>query len=293
MPEALFYGSGTALVTPFAGDQVDYGAWHRLIEGQLARGVDALVVLGSTGEAATVTFQERVKLISVAVSLAAGRVPVIVSAASNSTRTAMELAQNARELGADGILLSAPWYNRPKPEGIRAHFFQVADAGGLPVIAYNIPSRTCVNISPALMGELARHPLIRGLKEASSDAAHISEMLAQVGEGVAVYAGNDMNILPIMAQGGRGAITVAGNLVPEAMTALTHAMLRDDLESARRVMGRIAPLLQALGAEVNPGPIKQAMSMRGLCEAGMRLPMTPVSENTCRLLEQALTAAGA
>ncbi len=169
----------------------------------------------------------------------------------------------------------------------------MADAGGLPVIAYNIPSRTCVNISPALMGELARHPLIRGLKEASSDAAHISEMLAQVGEGVAVYAGNDMNILPIMAQGGRGAITVAGNLVPEAMTALTHAMLRDDLESARRVMGRIAPLLQALGAEVNPGPIKQAMSMRGLCEAGMRLPMTPVSENTCRLLEQALTAAGA
>ena len=293
MPEALFYGSGTALVTPFTADQVDYGAWRRLVEGQLARGVDALVVLGSTGEAATVTPQERGKLISVAVSLAAGRVPVIVSAASNCTRSAMELAQNARELGADGILLSPPWYNRPKPDGIREHFFRVAEAGGLPVIAYNVPSRTCVNLSAALMGELARHPLIRGLKEASSDAAHISEMLAQVGEGIAVYAGNDMNILPIMAQGGRGAITVAGNLVPEAMTALTHAMLREDLDSARRVLGRIAPLLMALGREVNPGPIKQAMSMRGLCEAVMRLPLTPVSEKTCQELEQALAAAGA
>ena len=280
MPDALFYGSGTALVTPFAGDSVDYGAWARLIERQLEAGVDALIVLGSTGEAPTVTYEERQRLAGVALDMAKARVPVIISAGSNCTRMACELAINARELGADGVLLSAPYYNRPTEQGIAAHFFRVADSAGIPVIAYNVPSRTGVNITPELMAQLARHPMIRGLKEASTDATHIAKMLHTLSDGIAIYSGNDAQTLGIMAQGGRGVISVAGNIIPREMAALTHALLREDLEGARKVNSRIAPLIDALSLEVNPGPVKYAMSLRGMCEATMRLPLCGVSENT-------------
>lgn len=287
--DALFYGSGTALVTPFTGDEVDYGAWRRLLEEQVEAQTDALVVLGSTGEAFAVTYEERQKLVSIAVGTAGGRLPVIVSAASNCTRLAVELAENARELGADGVLLSAPWYNRPTSAGLRAHFYAVADAAGLPVIAYNVPERTGVNISPGLMADLARHPMIRGLKEASSDAKQIAAMLEQLSDGIAVYAGNDVLTVPVMAGGGRGVISVAGNLIPREMGALTRAMLRGDLETARAVQTRISPLLAALSLETNPGPVKYAMSLRGMCEPALRLPLYPVSlENRARI-RQALT----
>ena len=288
MADALFYGNGTALVTPFTGTEVDYGAWSRLVERQLAAGVDALVILGSTGEAPTVTYEERQRLAGVALDIARGKVPVIISAGSNCTRMACDLAVNARELGADGILLSAPYYNRPTQQGITAHFFRVADAAGIPVIAYNVPSRTGVNISPELMAELARHPMIRGLKEASTDAAHIARMLRLLSDGIAVYSGNDAQTLSIMAQGGRGVISVAGNILPREMCALTHAMLREDIDAARKVNARIAPVIDALSLEVNPGPIKYAMSLRGMCEAAMRLPLSPVSESTRRGVRRAI-----
>lgn len=288
MPDALFYGSGTALITPFAGGAVDYGAWARLIEFQLEAGTDALIVLGTTGEAPTVTYDERQRLASVALSIARGRAPVILSVGSNCTRMAVELAINARELGADGVLLSAPYYNRPTPPGIREHFNRVADAAQLPVIAYNIPSRTGVNITPELMGELARHPLIRGLKEASSDANHISRMMGMLADGIAIYSGNDSQTLNIMAHGGRGVISVAGNIVPREMCALTHAMLREDLESARKAYARISSLIDALSLETNPGPIKYAMSARGMCEATMRAPLYPVTESTRKAIDAVL-----
>ena len=290
MPDALFYGSGTALVTPFTGGEVDYSAWAKLIEYQLESGVDALIVLGSTGEAPTVTYDERQRLAGVAVGMARGKVPVIISAGSNCTRMAEELAANAREIGADGILLAAPYYNKPTCPGIREHFWRVADAGGLPVIAYNVPSRTGVNITQELMAELARHPLIRGLKEASTDAAHISRMLGALSDGIAIYSGNDSQTISIMAHGGRGVITVAGNIVPREMSALTHAMLREDLDSARRTYSRIAALIDVMSLETNPGPVKYAMSLRGICEATMRLPLYPVSENNRRIIKTVLDA---
>lgn len=277
MADALFYGSGTALVTPFCGDGVDYRAWAGLIEYQLESGTDALIVLGSTGEGPTVTYDERQRLVGLAVGISKGRVPVIVSAGSNCTRMSEELAANARELGADGILLSAPYYNRPTRPGIREHFFRTADAADIPVIAYNVPSRTGVNITPELMAELARHPMIRGLKEASADAMHISSVMGMLSDGIAIYAGNDSQTLNIMAHGGRGVISVAGNIVPQEMCALTHAMLREDLDTARRIYARISRLLGALCAETNPGPIKYALSLRGICEPSMRLPLYPVS----------------
>lgn len=288
MPDALFYGSGTALVTPFSGDSVDYGAWARLIEFQLASGADALIVLGSTGEAPTVTYDERQRLIAMAIGLAKRKVPVIVSAGSNCTRMAEELAENARELGADGILLSAPYYNKPMRVGIREHFFRVADAAGIPVIAYNVPSRTGVNITPSLMAELARHHLIRGLKEASTDALHISSVMGMLADGIAIYAGNDSQTINIMAHGGRGVISVAGNIVPREMGALTHAMLRDDLDSARRIYSRIGGFLDALCLETNPGPIKYALSLRGMCEPTLRLPLCQPEEHTCRCIKSTL-----
>ena len=284
MPDALFYGNGTALVTPFTGEQVDYGAWRRLIEFQIESGADALIVLGSTGESPTVTYDERQRLAGIAVDMARGRIPVIISVGSNCTRMAEDLAITARELGADGVLLSPPSYNKPMAPGIRRHFQRVAEAGQLPVIAYNIPSRTGVNISPELMAELARHPLIRGLKEASTDAVHISAMMNTVGDGIAVYAGNDSQTLSIMAQGGRGVISVTGNLFPGEMNMVTHAMLREDLETARRAYSRIADFVEVISVETNPGPIKYAMSRRGMCEAALRLPLFPVSpENQQRI----------
>lgn len=288
MPDALFYGSGTALITPFAGGEVDYGAWRRLIEFQLESGTDALIVLGSTGEAPTVTYEERQRLASMALGIARGRAPVILSVGSNCTRMAEELAANARELGADGVLLSAPYYNKPGTPGIREHFFRVADAAGIPVIAYNVPGRTGVNIAPELMAQLARHPLIRGLKEASADATHISRMMSALADGIAIYSGNDSQTLNIMAQGGRGVISVAGNIIPREMAALTHAMLREDLESARKAYGRVAGLIDALSLETNPGPIKYAMSVRGMCEETLRLPLYPAAAETRGRIRAAL-----
>ena len=292
MPDALFYGSGTALITPFAGDDIDYGAWERLIEFQIEAGADALVVLGSTGEAPTVSFEERKSLVAIAVSIAKGRVPVIVGTGSNCTRMAVALSQSARELGADAVLVSAPYYNRPTPAGLKAHFDRIADGAGVPVIAYNVPSRTAVNITPAVMAELARHPQVRGLKEASNDASQIAEVMASLSDGIAIYAGNDSQTISIMAQGGRGVISVAGNIAPYEMGALAHAMLREDYETARSIYARLAPLIKALSAETNPGPIKYAMSLRGMCAPTMRLPLCEVADRTKIEVEEALETPG-
>ncbi len=292
MPDALFYGSGTALITPFAGDDIDYGAWERLIEYQIEAGTDALVVLGSTGEAPTVAFEERKALVAIAVSIAKGRVPVIVGTSSNCTKMAVSLSQSARTLGADAVLVAAPYYNRPTPAGLKAHFDKIANEAGVPVIAYNVPSRTAINITPTVMAELARHPQVRGLKEASTDASQIAEVMATLSEGIAIYAGNDSQTISIMAQGGRGVISVAGNIAPYEMGALAHAMLREDYETARSIYARLAPLIKALSAETNPGPIKYALSRRGMCEAAMRLPLCDVSEKTKIEVEAALELPG-
>ncbi len=292
MPDALFYGNGTALITPFAGDDIDYGAWERLIECQIEAGTDALVVLGSTGEAPTVTFEERKALVAIAVSIVKGRVPVIVGTGSNCTRMAVELSKSARELGADAVLVAAPYYNRPTPAGLKAHFDRIADEAGVPVIAYNVPSRTALNITPAVMAELARHPQVRGLKEASNDAGQIAEVMTTLADGIAIYAGNDSQTISVMAQGGRGVISVAGNIAPYEMGALAHAMLREDYETARSVYARLAPLVKALSAETNPGPIKYAMSLRGMCAPNMRLPLCDVSERTKIEVEAALEVPG-
>jgi len=290
LANALFYGSGTALITPFSGSSVDLGAWERLIENQLEAGTDALIVLGSTGEAATVSKDERLALISIALGMARGLTPVIVGVSAISTNAACALAETARDLGADGLLVAPPAYMRPNDEGITRHIEAVADAGELPVIAYNIPSRTGVNISPNLMCDMARHPLIQGIKEASNDASHISRMAGAVAGGLALYAGNDSQIINIMAQGGRGAITVAGNIAPYEVAAVTRAMNAGDIECARAAYQRIAPLVDALSP--NPAAIKCAMSMVGACTGETRLPITPVSTEKRRIISKALDDLG-
>lgn len=289
MSDALFYGSGTALVTPFIGNEVDYSAWKKLIEFQLSMNTDALIVLGTTGESPTVTFNERKKLCAIAIDMAKKKLPVIISVGSNCTKMAAELAVNARESGADGILLSAPSYNRPSSEGILNHFNIVADSAQLPVIAYNVPQRTGVNISPALMCELARHPLIRGLKEASTDAAHISRMMLSVSDGIAVYSGNDSQTISIMAQGGRGVISVTSNILPREISAFTHAILRDDYDTARRIYYGISDIVEALSLETNPAPVKYAMSILGMCEPTLRLPMFEVSAETKKKINKVIS----
>lgn len=280
MPDVLFYGSGTALVTPFAGKNLDFDVWERLIEFQLENGTDALIVLGTTGEAPTVTFAERCAMVSAAVRQAKGKVPVIVSVGTNCTRMSVELAQAAKDAGADALLLSAPYYNKPTPPGIKGHFFAVADAAKIPIIVYNVPSRTGVNITPALMEEMAKHPMIRGLKEASNDAGHISEMLSRFSDAIAIYSGNDSQTLSIMAQGGRGVISVVGNILPDRMHSLTSAMLTGDITAARSINSRLAPIMKVMFRETNPSPVKCAMEILGMCEGTVRPPLCEVTDET-------------
>ena len=214
MSNPLFYGCGTALVTPFKGRRVDYDALEGLIDWQLEEGADALIVLGTTGEPATVSASERPAVIECAVARVRRRVPVIVGTGANDTREAVRLSIEAQALGADALLVVTPYYNRASRSGLMAHFNAVADSVALPVIMYNVPGRTGVNLPPETVAALARHPNLCAVKDASGDLRQLTDLAAACGEGVAVYCGNDDQVVPAMALGARGVISVAANVIP-------------------------------------------------------------------------------
>ena len=288
----MFTGSLTALVTPFRGGAVDTRALADLVEMQIAGGTHGLVPCGSTGESATLTHEEHLEIVRQVVRVTHGRIPVIAGTGSNSTAEAIRLTKGAEEAGADGALLISPYYNRPTQDGIYEHYAAVAAASRLPLIVYNIPGRTASNILPETIARLSRVKNVVGVKEASGSLAQTIEILADAAPGFAVYAGDDILTLPIMAAGGKGVISVTANLVPRDMADLATALLAGDLERARTRLQRLLPLVRATTLEVNPIPVKTALALMGKCADEFRMPLTPASGPTRTRLEKVLREYG-
>jgi len=289
----MFEGLSTALITPFRDDAIDETALRELVERQIAAGVEQLVPCGSTGESATLSHFEHGKVIEIVVSAARGRVAVLAGTGSNNTREAIELTQHAKAVGADGALLISPYYNKPTQQGIYEHYRAVADQTRFPLVTYNIPGRTGSNIAPATLARLADVPHIVGVKEACGDLGQIGEVVARCPDEFAVLSGDDALNLPILAVGGKGAISTASNVAPEAVGELVRACRDNDFERARKVHYRLLPLFDALFIETNPIPVKCALQLMGLIEsAEVRLPLTPITEASRERLQVVLKELG-
>jgi 4-hydroxy-tetrahydrodipicolinate synthase len=280
-------GCGTALVTPFRKDGgVDEPALHALVNWQIESGIDFLVPCGTTGEASTLTEAEWLRVVEVVVAATAGRVPVFAGCTHNATHEAVAKARKLAQVhGLTGILTANPYYNRPGQEGQYQHFKAVAEAVDLPVLLYNIPGRTGVNLEPATVLRLAELPNIIGIKESSGNLAQITELLTTAPRNFKVFAGDDGIALPVISLGGSGLISVASNAIPGQMSRMISAAMENDWVSARRINRQFFRLMQAHFWEPNPAPIKAVLSMLGRCEDVLRLPMVPVSSATRRKLE--------
>ncbi|MBW3627760.1 MAG: 4-hydroxy-tetrahydrodipicolinate synthase [Gemmatimonadetes bacterium] len=274
----LFVGSGVALVTPFNRQGVDTDVLQELVAFHLREGTDALVVNGSTGEAATMSAAEQRAAAEAAVEAAAGRVPVIVGAGGSDTAAVVELARAARAARADAVLVSPPPYNKPPAAGILAHYRAVLDAADLPLVVYNVPSRTACNLAPALIEQLAEDERVVGVKEASGDIAQIVDLARRVGDRLSIYSGNDDQVLPFLALGGQGVISVLANIAPAATTRMVHSFMEGKLDEARELQLDYLPLIRALFSEPNPIPVKAAVAALGFAVGEVRLPLVPPSQ---------------
>jgi len=284
--KSVFIGCGTALVTPFRGGALDLDAFRALAARQLDAKIDALIVCGTTGEAPTLRREERASLITACVELAAHRAPVVAGTGSNDTAHAVELSQEAEALGADALLVVTPYYNKATQAGLIAHFTAVADAVHIPVILYNVPSRTGVSCTAETYAALAGHPNIVGVKEASGDFALIQDTRRRCPEDFYLWSGNDADTTAIMALGGAGVISTAANLIPADMRELTRLSVSGSLHKAGVLQLRMSALLRALFCEVNPIPIKTAMARLGLCTDELRLPLCAMRpENRATLFD--------
>ena len=286
-------GCGTAIVTPFAPDgSVDVEALRKLAAWQVEEGIDFLVPCGSTGEAQTLSAEERMLVVRTVVETVAGRVPVMAGATHNDTREAVAEARRMSGLGVTWLLSATPYYNKPTPEGLVQHFTAVADAATVPVCLYNVPGRTAVNLRPETVLRLAEHPNIRGIKEASGDLPQVQHLLLGRPEGFAVLSGEDNLTLAVMAAGGDGLISVASNEIPALMTRLVQLARRGRMAEARELFYQALPLLEANFLETNPAPVKAALTAMGRIENRLRLPLVPLSEPRRAPLLAALREAG-
>ncbi|HIS58333.1 MAG TPA: 4-hydroxy-tetrahydrodipicolinate synthase [Candidatus Limadaptatus stercoravium] len=286
----IFKGTATALITPFTSDGVDFDSFDRILDDQLSGGVDAVVVLGTTGEPATMTAAEKKAVIEFAVKKLKGKLPVIVGTGANSTSAATEMSVLAESLGADALLLVTPYYNKATQQGLIAHFRTVADAVHTPIICYNVPGRTGVNMLPATFAELAEHPNIAAVKEASGNMEQIEEAIRLTEGKAVVYSGDDGITVPVMAMGGMGVISVVSNAAPRFTAEMTSAFLSGDLKKAAKMQLDMLPLVRALFSEVNPIPVKKAMQLRGLCNGTLRLPLTEMTAANAAKLAEILPA---
>ena len=281
----IFQGAATALVTPLTPDGVDYDALGRLIDWQIDSGIDALVICGTTGESSTLGDQEHVDVLRYSYERAAGRVPMIAGTGSNDTAYAIWLTKEAAKIGYEAALVVTPYYNKATQKGLIAHFTAIADACDIPLVLYNVPSRTGVNIEPATYVALAEHPNIWAIKEASGNISKIVETASLVGDKLDIYSGNDDQIVPIIACGGKGVISVLSNPLPGETSRMCHLALDGDMDGAMELQNKYLALTNALFCEVNPIPVKAAMAAMGYCENYLRLPLTPMEEqNQAKLL---------
>ena len=274
MKKTIFTGAATAIITPLCENGIDFEQFGRLIDWQINEGIDAIVVCGTTGEASTLTDEEHRDAIAFAVKQVAGRVPVIAGTGSNDTAYAIDLTRFACEAGVDGILLVTPYYNKATQKGLIESFRAVADISTKPIILYNVPSRTGCNILPATAAILAEHPNIVAIKEASGNISQIAELAALTRGKLDIYSGNDDQIVPILALGGKGVISVLSNPMPKATSELCHKFFAGDVEGSLKMQLDLLPFVNALFCEVNPIPVKAAMAAMGYCENSVRLPLT-------------------
>lgn len=288
-----FAGLSVALATPFTPDyKLDIPAYRRLVRHTVAGGVDVLMTLPTTGEAPVITDAERDELIIATLEEAQGR-KVVVGAGCNETRQAVLYAKRAQELGVDGVLIVTPYYNKPTPKGLIVHYQKVAEAvPGMPIIAYNVPGRTGLNITPALMAQLWENPQLVALKESTGNLAQIGELARTLPAGKELLIGDDFAALPSIALGFAGLVSVAANLAPAQIKALVDAALRSDMATARKLHFQLLPLMDACFLESNPIPVKAGLSILGICGDTLRLPLLPAEESTRLKLKEALTLAG-
>ena len=292
MADPRFTGSGVALVTPFDDRGVNEAVLRRLVRFQIDNGTDALIICGSTGEAATMSPAEQQSAIEIAVDEAAGAMPVIAGCGGSDTARVADLARNARAAGADAILASGPPYNKPTQQGLIAHFRALLDACDLPMVLYNVPGRSAVNILPDTMAQMAEDERVIGVKEASADISQIAEVARVLPERVHLWSGNDDQTVPIMALGGVGVISVLANVAPRETSRMAHAWLDGDTAESRRIQLELLPLIRALFIESNPIPVKTAVKWLGYDVGPLRLPMTAMTDTNRAVLIRALEAAG-
>ena len=292
MKKEIFEGIATALITPITEKGIDYDAFGKLIDWQIEEGINALVVCGTTGEASTLTDDEHRDAIAFAVKRSNGRVPIIAGTGSNDTAYAIELTKHACEVGADGVLVVTPYYNKATQKGLIKMFTEIADASTAPVILYNVPSRTGVNIAPKTAAALSKHPNICAIKEASGNISQIAEVFALCGNELAVYSGNDDQIIPITALGGKGCISVLSNLLPRQTVEMYNKFQKGDTAGAAKMQIDYLHLINALFSEVNPIPVKAAMAAMGYCEDYLRSPLTPMEDETREVLFNEMRKAG-
>jgi len=276
--QTIFRGAATALITPLTSAGVDYEALGRLIDWQIEQGIDALVIAGTTGEGATLTYDEHQEVIRYSVERAAGRVPIIAGSGSNDTSRAITLSRFSCEAGADALLVVTPYYNKATQKGLIAMYTAIADAVDRPIILYNVPSRTGVGIEPNTYLALADHPNIVAIKEANGNISKIVETARLVGDKLDIYSGNDDQVVPILSMGGSGVISVLSNVMPAQTHELCARYFAGDVAGAAKLQMDYLPLINALFSEVNPIPVKAAMAAMGWCENYVRLPLTPMEE---------------
>ena len=284
---SIFRGSGVAIVTPFQNGSVDFTAFTRLIELQIANRTDAIICCGTTGESSTLTVDERLSVIQFVVERVNGRVPVIAGTGGNNTEEVINNSKSAEAIGVDGLLIVTPYYNKTSQAGLVRHFFTVADAVETPIIVYNVPSRTGLNIVPQTMVELCTHENIVGTKEASGNIEQIVNIAALCPQ-CDIYSGNDDHVLPVLSIGGKGVISTIANIVPGEMHALCDAFFKGDVQLARQLQLQLIPIWKAAFCEVNPIPLKAMMGLMQLCEPDVRLPLVPPSAASMRLIEETL-----
>ena len=292
MRKPLFTGSGVAIVTPFTKDTVDLDAFGRLIDFQLANGTDAVIVCGTTGEASTMTYGERMRTIEYCVERVNGRVPVIAGSGSNATPNAIALGRDAERAGADGLLVVTPFYNKATQAGLVKHYTAIADAATKPIILYDVPSRTGVTIAPETYAELAKHPNINGVKEAGSNFSNIQKTRNLCPDDFTIWSGNDDETAAICLLGGRGVISVAANVVPDRMHQLVRLCLAGDFTTAGKLQLDLKELCDTLFCEVNPIPVKTALELMGLCSGALRLPLCQPSEEHRERIQKTLVRYG-
>jgi len=291
---SIFTGAGVALITPMHEDgSINYDEMERIVDDQIENGTDAIIVCGTTGEASTMSHEEHIETIKACVEMTKKRVPVLAGTGSNCTATAVYLSKEAQKAGADGLLVVSPYYNKATQNGMKKHFTEIASNVDLPVILYNIQGRTGINIQPETIADLVKDvPNIVGVKEASGDISQIARLFSLTQGDIDVYSGNDDQILPIIALGGKGVISVLSHIAPGDTHDIVAKFMAGDVEGSRKLQIKYIPLCKALFGEVNPIPVKAAMNMMGYHVGSLRMPLTEMEEENKKVLRQAMLDAG-